>query len=67
MSPLPQREIFVEFRRIGNCVKATAMDPETLTEVSVVGPATGAKEMLRRTVLAKLEYMLKRKAATPPR
>ena len=43
------------------------MDPETLTEVSVVGPATGAKEMLRRTVLAKLEYMLKRKAATPKR
>ena len=67
MPPPPRREVFLEFRQIGNCVKATAMDPETLTEVSVLGPATGGKEMLRRTVLAKLEYVLKRKAGPPSR
>ncbi len=67
MTSPPRREVFVEFLRVGNCVKATAMDSETLTEVSVVGPATGGQEMLRRTVLAKLDYVLKRKAGTPPR
>jgi len=60
-----RREVLVELRRIGNCVKATAIDPVTLTEVSVVGPATGGQEMLRRTVLAKLEYVLKRRAKPP--
>ena len=51
MTTPPRREVFLEFRRVGNAVKATALDPETLTEVSVVGPATGGQEMLRRTVV----------------
>ena len=67
MSSPPRREVLLEFRRIGNYVKATAMDPETMTEVSVVGPANGAQEMLRRTALAKLDYMLKRNAKPQPR
>lgn len=67
MAKPPSREVFLEFRQVGNCVKATAMDPETLTEVSVVGPASGGKEMLRRTVLAKLEYVIKRNAKSPPK
>lgn len=62
MTQGPRREVLVEMRRIGNVVKATAIDPQTLTEVSVVGPASGAQEMLRRTVVAKLEYVLKRGA-----
>ncbi len=61
----PQREVFLEFRQVGNVVKATAIDSETMTEVSVVGPAHGAREMLRRTALAKLEYVLKRNAKPP--
>ena len=65
MTSPPRREVFLEFRQVGNCVKATAMDPETLIEVSVVGPARGGKEMLRRTVLAKLDYMIKRNAKGP--
>jgi len=46
---------------------ATAMDPETLTEVSVVGPAVNSQEQLRRTVLAKLEYVLAKNAGKPVR
>ena len=63
MTTPPRREVLLEFRRVGNAVKATALDPETLTEVSVVGPAAGGQEMLRRTVLAKLEYVLRRNAS----
>ncbi|MEI6559076.1 MAG: hypothetical protein WCO00_11790 [Rhodospirillaceae bacterium] len=61
----PRREILIEFRRVGTVVKASAIDPETLTEVSVVGPARGSQEMLRRTVLAKLDYVLRRNAKPP--
>jgi len=56
------REALIELRRVGNMMKATAIDPLTLTEVSVIGPATGSQEMLRRTVVAKLAYVLKRNA-----
>lgn len=52
-----QREVLVEFHRIGSYLKATAMDALTLVEVSAVGPPT-AREQLRRTVLAKLEFVL---------
>lgn len=61
------REVLLEFQRVGSYMKATAMDPETMTEVSVVGPVNHSQELLRRTVLAKLEYVLARKAGTPPR
>jgi phage head maturation protease len=48
----------IEFHRIGNAVKVTAMDPATLTEVSIVGaPSVGDTE-LTRLVVRKLEYML---------
>jgi phage head maturation protease len=48
----------IEFHRIGNAVKVSAMDPATLTEVSIVGsPSVGDSE-LTRLVVRKLEYML---------
>jgi hypothetical protein len=56
----------IEFHRIGNAVKVSAMDPVTLTEVSIVGaPSVGDTE-LTRLVIRKLEYMLA-KAETNPR
>lgn len=55
-----EREVFLEFQRIGTYMKATAVDARTMTEVSVMGPANGSQEMLKRTVLAKLDYVLKR-------
>lgn len=55
------QDIIIEFHRIGNSVKVSAMDPATLTEVSIVGPANAGEEMLKRNVLRKLEYILARK------
>lgn len=52
-----RREVLLEFQRIGSYLKATAVDPETATEVSVVGPLN-AQEQLRRTAVAKLDYVL---------
>ena len=57
-----EEDIIIEFWRIGNSVKVSAMDPKTLTEVSIVGPATASDNELKRTVLNKLEYVLAKRA-----
>lgn len=54
-------DIIIEFHRIGGSVKVSAMDPATLTEVSIVGPANAGEETLKRNVLRKLEYILAKK------
>jgi hypothetical protein len=55
------REVILEFQRIGNSVKVTAVDSETLVEVSIVGAASASEEILRRTAVRKLEYVLERR------
>jgi hypothetical protein len=55
----------IEFHRVGNAVKVTAMDPATLTEVSMVGaPSIGDAE-LTRLIVRKLEYMLAKRGTNP--
>lgn len=58
---MPANEVIFEFTRVGNSVKVTAMDTETLTEVSIVGPASAGPTQLRLTVLRKLEWVLAKK------
>jgi hypothetical protein len=58
----PSREIFVEFIIQGNVVKATAIDPVTGTEASVVGPANAAQAVMAQAARRKLEYVLKKKS-----
>ena len=62
-----EREVILEFQRIGNSVKVTAVDPETLVEVSIVGAASAGQEALRRAAVRKLEYVLGRRKRGPPR
>ena len=59
-------EVLLEFQRVGNYMKAIAIDPRTGIEVSVAGPATGSREMLTRTVVNKLRFVLKREAEKKP-
>ena len=51
-------EVIIEFHRIGNSVKVTAVDPESQIEVSIVGPPRAGEELLKRTAIRKLEYVL---------
>lgn len=53
----------IEFTQIGGSVKVTAVDPKTLTEVSIVGAPQYSQEYLTRQVVKKLEFMLAKKAA----
>ncbi len=56
-------EILFEFHRIGSYLKVMAIDAETATEVAVVGPATGSLELLKRTAINKLHFVMRRDAA----
>ena len=55
------KEIFVEFIRQGNAVKATAIDPQTGLEASIVGPANAPQAVLADAARRKLEYLAKKK------
>jgi len=55
----------IEFHRVGNSVKASAMDRATLTEVSMVGSTNASDAELISFVVRKLEYMLAKRAPDP--
>ena len=58
-----EREVLLEFHRVGNAVKVTAMDPETMVEVSIMGPSGAGEEQLTRIAIRKLDYVLKKQGA----
>lgn len=62
-------EVFIEFQQNGAYVKAIAIDPVSMVEVSVVGAASSPRHLLQQTAVRKLEYVLrtKRGAAAPER
>jgi hypothetical protein len=53
--------IYVEFIVQGNFVKATAIDPVTGIEASIVGPASAPQSVLAENARRKLEYVIKKK------
>ena len=60
-SPLDNREIIIEFHPVGNIVRVSAMDTQSLTEISIQGPANTPQEMLKRNAVKRLEYVMKKK------
>ncbi|MFQ5773905.1 MAG: hypothetical protein ACE5GS_05260 [Kiloniellaceae bacterium] len=59
-------EVIVEFYRVGAYVKVSAIDPDTLTEVSIVGAPEAGEEALRRAAIRKLRYVLERRGPRAP-
>jgi hypothetical protein len=57
------QEILIEFFVYGNSVKATAIDPQSGEEASIVGPTSASRAMLAEAARRKLEYVLKKKSA----
>lgn len=58
---LQGREIIIEFHPVGGAVKVSAMDVQTLTEISIQGPANAGEEILKRNAIKRLEYVLRKK------
>ena len=54
--------VILEFVRVGALVRVSAMEPNTLTEVVIYGPAHAGEADLRRLALRKLDYVLGRRA-----
>lgn len=52
--PPSGQEILIEAYRLGDTVKVSAIDPDTGTEVFVVGPAKARLKDLERLALQKL-------------
>ena len=59
------REVILEFHQVGAYVKVSAVDPVTLTEVSIVGNPAAGEAALRRAAIRKLEYVLQRDGVRP--
>ena len=58
--------IILEFTRIGAVVRVAALDPASLIEVVIQGPAAAGEAALREAALRKLAYVLGRRR-TPRR
>ena len=54
-------DIYLEFVILGNSVKATAIDPDTGLEASVVGPANAPQSTMAQAARRKLEFMAAKK------
>lgn len=57
----------VEFHRVGAYVKVSAIDPDTNTEVSMVGDPRASEADLTRLAIRKLEMVLAKKSGKPDR
>ena len=58
---LSGRDVIIEFFPLGAYIKVSAMDAQTLTEISIQGPVSAPRETLKRNALKRLEYVLKKK------
>lgn len=56
----------IEIIRQGSYAKATAVDPRTGQEASIVGPAAAADALLTRQACNKLQRLLAMASRTPP-
>ncbi|SMF21534.1 hypothetical protein SAMN06265365_104187 [Tistlia consotensis] len=63
---MDKRSVIVEFHSVGSYVKVSAIDSESLVEVSIVGDPAAGEAALQRAAVRKLEYVLQqRKPAAP--
>ncbi|MHA1540413.1 MAG: DUF6898 family protein [Alphaproteobacteria bacterium] len=58
---MKDNSVIFEFQQIGHYVKVMAMDPVTLTEVSIVAPANARKQVLQNNAMRKLKYVIEKK------
>jgi len=55
-------EVLLEFHRLGNAVKVTAVDPRSLAEATIVGDPALGERALGQAAIRKLRYVLQRRA-----
>ncbi len=58
---LEGREVIFEFRQLGNVMRVSAMDTLTMTEVIVQCPPSAGEAAFKKSALARLEMVLRKK------
>mgnify|MGYP003624389622 CR=1 FL=1 len=58
---LADREVIIEMHPYGNVVKVSAFDVVSLTEVSIQAPKGTLQDIMKRNVLKRLEYVMRKK------
>ncbi|MCB1562127.1 MAG: hypothetical protein KDJ75_00985 [Alphaproteobacteria bacterium] len=58
---LQGREVIIEFFPFGGIVKVSAMDVQSLTEISIQGPVSAGEKILKRNAMKRLAYVLRKK------
>jgi hypothetical protein len=61
----PGREILIEIVTVGAYAKVSAIDPDTGTEVSLIGPAGADEGTLKEAARRKLDFVLKKRDRAP--
>ncbi|MBA8666435.1 serine hydroxymethyltransferase [Holosporaceae bacterium 'Namur'] len=62
---MQQEPFIIEYFRVKNLLKVSAIDPHTKTEVCVFGSASTSKEFITDLAIQKLKYQLNKKLITP--
>ena len=60
-SPLRNREIIFEFHPVGNVVRVSTMDVQTMTEVAIQCPVGTPESLMKSNGLKRLEYVMRKK------
>ena len=61
---MPDEDYLIEFHQVGSYVKVSIMDPVSLTEVSMVAPATMPQGQMAQAAIRKLKYVIGRRNGT---
>ncbi len=59
-------DVLLEFFRVGNLVKVSAVDPVTMTEVCIQASGSTEERVLREVAIRKLQYVLQRRKGVRP-
>jgi hypothetical protein len=57
---LKDREVIFEFRPVGNIMRVTAMDTETMTEIAIQCPVSAGEAVFKANALKRLEFVLRK-------
>jgi len=53
----------IEYHQVGNSIRVSALDPRSLTEVTIIGAPGLTRQHLAQSAIRKLEYVMAKKAA----
>jgi hypothetical protein len=57
---ISNREVYIEIHVVGQFVKVTAMDVESMVEISIQGSKSASEAHLKEAALKRLAYVLKK-------